>query len=63
MYLGIGTKDIEIYNSYFFLVLNQVDYNKDKDLSESSSSYNYSYYSSTISTTSKLSSINLLVLS
>ena len=36
MYLGIGTKGIEIYNPYFFLVLNQIDYNKDKDLSKSS---------------------------
>ena len=70
MYLGIGTKGIEIYNPCFFLVLNQVDYNKDKDLPKPSSSqvasevssYNYSYYSSTISTISKLSSINLLVL-
>ena len=71
MYLGIGTKDIQMYNSYFFLVLDQVDYNKDKDLSKSPSSqvaskvssYNYSYYSSAISTVSELSSMNLLVLS
>ena len=61
MYLGIGTKDIKIYNSCFFSALNQVDYNKDKDLSKSP--YNYSYYSSAISTVSELSSMNLLVLS
>ena len=61
MYLGIGTKGIEMYNSYFFLALNQVDYNKDKDLSKSPS-YNYSHYSSTISAASELSSMNLLVL-
>ena len=60
MYLGIDTKGIEIYNPYFFLVLNQVDYNKDKDLSESS--YNYSCCSSATSAASELSSMNLLVL-
>ena len=38
MYLGIGTKGAEIYNPCFFLALDQVDYNKDKDLPKSSSS-------------------------
>ena len=60
-----------MYNSCFFSALNQVDYNKDEDLPEPSSSqaasevssYNYSHYSSAASAVSELSSMNLLVLS